>query len=195
MRDPEHASAPSSGPDRRQLLKAAAVTGGAVWAAPAILTLDKAHAASTCCAPTGPGTLLASCQPETNQPTEECEVKITSSTTVCRLQGQRMLFSRDTGGQFEPYPDELVVLTVVPPVGSGGTTQIQNFIRWQADCREPTPLPDVIITGNDPCGTTGNPSVDVTNLFGDVCGVFTVTAEVRNKFSPFSWSTMYIFPA
>lgn len=50
------------------------------------------------------------------------------------------------------------------------------------------------LTGNNPCGTTTNPAIDITALFGISCGIFTVQAVVRNKFSPYAWSTMWIYP-
>jgi hypothetical protein len=182
-------------PDRRTLLKAAAVTGGAVWAAPAIMTLDAA-AASTCCTDlNSPVQLITSCQPAANQGANECQDKVTNTITICRQRGQQMLFSRDALGTSEPYADELVVLTVVPPPASGGTTQIQNFIRWQNFCRNPAnTLPDHVLTSNAPCGTTTLPAVDITSMFGAACGIFTITALVRNTIDPFAWSTMWIFP-
>ena len=34
----------------------------------------------------------------------------------------------------------------------------------------------------------------VTPMFGEICGLFTVTASVRNDVDPYAWSTMWIYP-
>jgi hypothetical protein len=187
--------APSGRPDRRTLLKAAAVTGGAVWAAPAIMTLDAAAASTCCTAATGPVQLITVCQVNANQNDETCQEKTTGTGTVCRQRNQQMLFSRDQLGTQSPYVDDLVVLTVIPPPTSGGITQVQNFTAFSITCEDPnSTLPDFPVVSANPCGTTTVPAIDITPMFGEICGLFTVTASVRNDVDPYAWSTMWIYP-
>ena len=108
-----------------------------------------------------------------------------------------MTMSRTSGGQYRPYFDEVGVLTVTSPTN---VTRSRNFIGWQDDCRVvngTTILPDLQGYGNGngtPCDSanTAYGPTDVTALFGNECGIFTVRLEVRNGFTPYGYSTCYL---
>jgi hypothetical protein len=179
-----------SGPSRRRLLGTAAAGTAAVWAAPSILRVDAAAAAS--CLPCAVGTTsrqLLTAQPETTfSPSPgPCVVQATATTTVCRASTtQTMVLSSDAGGLVGPYFDELAVLTITSPTAA---VSILNIIRWQADCKDPAGT-DIAITGS--YASPSSSPADITAAFGNECGDFTVAIEVRNAFSPYAWRETFV---
>ena len=181
--------------DRRTLLKQLSVAGAAT-ATSVIVTSSPAFAATaSCCRANSSYTLIGTCVPNTPI-TNGCTTVFTNTITVCRtLPTTTMTMSRTSAGQFRPYFDEVGVLTVTSPTN---VTRSRNFIGWQNDCRVvdgTTILPDLTGYGSgngNPCANPSNGPTDVTALFGNECGLFTVRIQVRNGFSPYGWSTCYL---
>jgi hypothetical protein len=175
------------------LLKQVAAAGAATSAS-AIITSTPAFAATgSCCTANDFYTLIGTCQANTPI-TNGCTTVIDNTITVCRpLATTTMTMSRTSAGFFRPYFDEVGVLTVTSP---SNVTRSQNYIGWQNDCRvTTTTLPDLNGYGSgngDPCANPSNGPTDVTALFGNECGLFTVRIRVRNGFTPYGWSTCYL---
>ena len=119
---------------------------------------------------------------------------VSNTITVCRtLPTTTMTMSRTSAGSFRPYFDEVGILTVTSP---SNVTRSQNYIGWQNNCRSTTTtLPDLNGYGSgngNPCANPSNTPTNVTALFGNECGLFTVRIDVRNGFTPYGYSTCYL---
>jgi hypothetical protein len=182
--------------DRRAVLKRLSAAG-AVGATAGVLASSPAFAAAgTCCSSSDSYTLISVCQPNTTI-TAGCVTTFTNTITVCRtLPTTTMLLSRNTAGTLRPYFDEVGVLIVTSPTS---VVRSQNYIGYQNDCRRATTLADLTGYGGGNGGAcdsnTTFAATDVSALFGAECGLFTVTIEVRNGFTPYGHSTCYVVPA
>lgn len=182
----------AAGVDRRRLLKRAAIGGAVAWTTPVIVTslTSPAGAASCGCTATAVS-IVGACQNETTITPGTCTSYFSNSVSVCRSTAtQKMRFARNSTGTQEPYFDELAVLSVTSPSGS---TVVGNFIRWQNDCRVSGGT-DWALSSSSPCGSTSVAAIDITSMFGSECGIFTVSIDVRNKYTPYAWSTAWIVP-
>ncbi|MFN8040951.1 MAG: hypothetical protein U0Q07_17175 [Acidimicrobiales bacterium] len=183
--------------DRRTFVRAAGAATAAAWTAPVIATMHVPAAAGTCCSSGGAVNLAPTCEPNTATPNNTCTTFFDSNAStprpvICRSsRTQKMLLSRNAAGTQEPYFDELGVLTVTSPTN----VVVQwSFIRWQADCAQGTKNVPLTSAADQQCSDTTLPAVDITEMFGDECGVFQLRLEVINKFSPYGWGTTWVVP-
>jgi hypothetical protein len=167
---------------------------GVATAATSVVASSPAFATqASCCRANTFYTLIPTCQPETTV-TDGCAIRFSNTIQVCRrTPTSTMTMSRLSNGTARPYFDEVGVLIVTSPTG---VVRSQNYIGWQNDCRlVGATLPDVggFGSGNgSPCGPTNAAVQDVTPLFGNQCGLFTVTIQVRNGFTPYGWGSCFL---
>lgn len=168
---------------------------GAATTAAAIVTSSPAFAAGgSCCAANDFYTLIGSCVPSTSI-TNGCTTVFQNTISVCRpTPTTTMTMARSSTGLYRPFFDEVGVMTVTSP---SGVIQTQNFIGYQNTCRDTTAtLPDLTGFGagnGSSCSPTSPlPATNVTPLFGNECGIFTVRIRARNGFTPFGYSTVYL---
>ncbi len=179
------------GVDRRRLIKRASGAAVLAWSTPAIVdSLTAPAAAMTCTCTPAAVSIVPSCRNDTLSSGSSCVTYYSNTVTVCRGEGQSVRFSRNSGGNQEPYFDELAVLSVTSPLG---VTVVRNFIRWQNDCRDPAGS-DVALSSANQCGSTSVPALNITSMFGSECGNFSVTIRIRNRYTPYGWSTAWIVP-
>jgi hypothetical protein len=184
-----------SGVDRRALLKRISAAGAVAATSSVVVSSPAFAAAGTCCSSSTSYTLVPTCQPNTTI-AEGCVTNFTRTITVCRtLPTRTMLLSRFADGTQRPYFDEVGTLTVTSPTS---VVRSQNYIGYQADCRGNTTLGDLTDYGGGNGSACGSDSpfgpTDVSALFGNECGFFTVTIECRNGFTPYGYSTCYLRP-
>ncbi len=182
--------------DRRALLTRISAAGAVAATSSVVVSSPAFAAAGTCCSASTSYTLVPVCQPNTPI-TAGCVTNFTQTVTVCRtLPTRTMLLSRNPTGTQRPYFDEVGVLIVTSPTS---VVRSQNYIGYQADCRRTTTLADLTGYGGGNGSACGNDSpfgaTDVSALFGNECGFFTVRIECRNGFTPFGYSTCYLVPA
>jgi len=115
--------------------------------------------------------------------------------TVCRkTTAQVMRLSRDNAGIYAPYFDELAVIRVTPP--GGGTPVVRNYYNYQRTCADPAG-PNIALPTSSQCvvAPANAAAIDISAMFGTVCGQFTVQIEIRNGSTPTGWSTAWVVPA
>ncbi|TNF27771.1 MAG: hypothetical protein EP329_19050 [Deltaproteobacteria bacterium] len=93
---------------------------------------------------------------------------------ICRQwPDQQMVISQDAAGTVTGKWDELGVFEVTSP---SGNVDGVNFVFWQNLCAD-TRYPQYYLPA----------STDITDLFGDEVGYFTVDLRVNNGYQPYSW--------
>lgn len=150
-REEPESTAPGAGPDRRTLIKAATLTGAALWATPTVLSFDAPPAYGSTCACTGTASaqLLTQRTAVAGTPTT-CSVPATGSATVasfCRSDSAAKVYLWGTGslatGTNGPMLDDIGVLSVTET--ATGTVRRGNIYRFQNFCRFGTTLPTNLV--------------------------------------------------
>ena len=118
----------------------------------------------------------AQAQPEHQVPDGDCFLQFENSVQLHKNKCMKGIFlARDSLGQYLPYYDELATVTVTSP---SNVTNCLNIIRWQPDCANGS-CSTVTIYQNPNDLVNGN--IDITNLFTDECGNFTISIVIKNK--------------
>jgi len=121
--------------------------------------------------------------PETPTTGTTC-VKITEVSGAVSLSqpGQKVVLSGCPQACDAPYIDDIGVVTVTAP---SGNVIGSNYCGAQSDCQV-AGLPLVTLP------TTHALPIDITSLFGGEVGTFTVNIKVFNKYTPTSYTDVYI---
>jgi hypothetical protein len=139
---------------------------------------------SCCPPPTLYCVKLLDAVPQTPQTETQCNtVNEGSATFILSQQGQRVFLSSDAVGTISAGFDELGVLTVTTP---SGDVNGQNYVAWEDDCKNSDyPVQSI--------GTSPTPGAnEITDLFGNEVGTFSLNLKVVNKYSPYSNEDTYV---
>jgi len=144
------------------------------------LTIGQSSTFGCCPLPSLYCVKLLSAKPEANQASDTCTQQNsgTGAFTVAQS-GQRVFLSSDSKGTKAPYFDELAVLSVRSP---SGQVRGSNYIAWEPDCQNTTFPSTAISNSKSPTG----PAQEITTLFGNEVGTFSLGISVINKNSPYS---------
>jgi len=127
---------------------------------------------------------LLNAVPQTPQSVTTCTQQNEGSASFILSQsGQKVVLSADVKGTTSPAFDELGILTVTAP---SGTVRGSNYISWQNDCQD-TAYPAVSVPHQP-----ATPAVDISSLFGNEVGTFSINIKEWNKYTPYSNSDVYV---
>ena len=72
---------------------------------------------------------------------------------------------------------------------------MRNYFNYQVNCADPAG-PNIARPSNKQCtaAPTGAAGIDISAMFGAVCGQFSVQIEVRNGSTPTGWSEAWVVP-
>jgi hypothetical protein len=144
------------------------------------LSIKKSSAYGCCSLPSLYCVKLLDVENEANQASETCVKQNQGSATFTLAQsGQRVFLSSDSKGTKAAYFDELAVVSVRSPTGK---VRGSNYIAWQTDCQNTT-YSAVTISNNK---TPVSPATEITTLFGNEVGSFSIDIAVYNKYNPYS---------
>jgi len=127
---------------------------------------------------------LINAVPQSAQSVQTCTKQNEGTISFTLSQpNQKVVFSSDDKATKIATFDELGIFTVTAP---SGAKKGANYIAYENVCQDTT-LPSVTI----PTATTGGVT-DISNLFSNEVGTFSINLKVLNRYTPFGNTDVYV---